>query len=493
MQMWYVRLGGNLRGPFTEEQLRQLRKRGELSTVHQVSSDRQTWQSASELFMQWQLAERERTQPQSSSQPQADLKDDSKGSAAPVADAWYFASPNGDRVGPMSREQLIQLAAFGQINGRTLVYGPGLTDWAAASSVGFLRARGSSRGLALPIALVACLSFLVLGACAYAIYVYKESTHGVGLLDSSTSSDLSGSPTATSGGLTARPPNVGKASKITSIDQVGESIARVQIIERISFDNGSVVERPASHGTGFCVTPTGYFLTNRHVVESFAATPKVGTLEVGGSAQTVKKDMSIVLFLRGIRFEAQLVHVSSRFDLAIVKITRIKALPYFELSADASPGLLTDVIALGFPGVAATPSKSEEAGIAANFTSEFVRAVSEKCLVSAENQLPLSSFGHSAVPGSITKTDRTDNGQLFVFHSAAIFGGNSGGPLINKRGTVIGINTAIRRDLDVTELTLSDGSKSIMAINDGNLNQAFLISQFRDELNEYLPEQLHWK
>ncbi len=132
----------------------------------------------------------------------------------------------------------------------------------------------------------------------------------------------------------------------------------------------------------------------------------------------VKRDMGIILFIQGIRFEAKLIHSSSRFDLAVVKTDRLQALPYFGLSSEDNLDLLTEVYALGYPGVAAKPTEAEEAGLAAKFDSECSRAIAEKRTVTAESQLPESAFGHSAVPGSITKTGRMPNGQLFVYHSA---------------------------------------------------------------------------
>ena len=489
--MWYVRIGSRLRGPFSEDQLKLLRKRGDLSSVHQVSQDQKSWQAAGELFKQWE----------------------SKLEVAPTAptiapakpatgdDAWYFSSPSGESIGPMSKQQLIQLTSVGQLTDRTVVYGPGLATWTAASKIDFLtgKTKRVSRGLVVPVLLVSCLMIALLGLSGYVIYLAVNrpenqstaSEEPVGE-DSTEARDES---TMTVRQKVSKRTLTGTATKINAVNhkQIKEALARVQIIRRTHFTNGSVVEEPIGHGTGFCVTPTGYFLTNRHVVETYSDKIETATLKLNNSALPIKRDMGIVLFIQGIRFEAKLIHTSSRFDLAVVKTNRLQALPYFAISSSDEAALLKEVYALGFPGVAATPTEAEEAGLNAKFESECSRAIAEKCTVTAESQLPESAFGHSAVPGSITKTGRTENGQLFVYHSATIFGGNSGGPLVDKRGLVVGINTAIRRDLDVKEVTLSDGSKGVLAINDGNLNQAYLTGQFREELKAYVPEKLHWQ
>ncbi len=487
--MWYVRIGSKLRGPFTEDQLKLLRKRGELSSVHQVSQDQRTWEHAGALFQKWENGV---VKP---------IEDVPKVPERPSDDEWFFSSPIGESIGPMSQQQLLQLATAGQITARTLVYGPGYSEWTAAGKIDFLKSstKKASNGLALPIALVTCLSLALIGTAGYVFILARPPSDSTDETPEDTYSNAAeqGEPEDVSRVNKLAPAKklVGPAIKINSVNQpqIKDALARVQIIKRVHFDNGSIVELPIAHGTGFCVTPSGYFLTNRHVVDPYSDVVDQITLNIDGKPRPVKRDMAIILFIHGIRFEAKLIHVSSRFDLAVVKTDRLQALPYFELSTKNEPALLMEVYALGFPGVAAAATTSEEAGLSAKFESEYVRAVADKCTVTAESQLPESSFGHSAVPGSITKTSRTDTGQLFVYHSAPIFGGNSGGPLVDKKGLVVGINTAIRRDLEVKEVTLSDGSKGVMAINDGNLNQAFLASQFRDELKAYVPEKLHWK
>lgn len=146
-----------------------------------------------------------------------------------------------------------------------------------------------------------------------------------------------------------------------------------------------------SFGSGFLISENGYIVTNHHVIEN---------------ATLIK-----ALFYDGTEFEAKLVGSDALYDLAVLKIEGEGFIPA-ELG-DSNQLVVGDmVIAIG------TPYSLELAG---THTFGFISATDRKVKVSS---------GASTVKTmTMLQTDATLNS------------GNSGGPLVNIKGQVIGINT----------------------------------------------------
>lgn len=156
-------------------------------------------------------------------------------------------------------------------------------------------------------------------------------------------------------------------------------------------DEGNAPSHEGSIGSGVVIVDSGVILTNFHVISG---------------AKRLK-----VTFFDGYEADAEVVAVQPEKDLAVIRAKSIPDdLPAATLgsSLDLAPG--DEVVAVGFPfGIG--PSVSS--GVVSGLNREFV---------SAEGQHVLT--------------------RLIQFDAAAN-PGNSGGPLVNMRGEVVGIVTAI--------------------------------------------------
>lgn len=140
-------------------------------------------------------------------------------------------------------------------------------------------------------------------------------------------------------------------------------------------------------GSGFIVSPQGYILTNEHVV--------------GGSSKI------IVGLQSGEEYRGRVIGIDEETDVAVVKIDAPRPLPTVTLGDSNAAEVGDWVLAIGSPfGLEQTVT----AGI-----------ISKK-----ERETPYFT-----------------NFQRFLQTDAAINRGNSGGPLVNMRGEVIGINSQI--------------------------------------------------
>ncbi|MEE3501158.1 Do family serine endopeptidase [Acidiphilium acidophilum] len=139
-------------------------------------------------------------------------------------------------------------------------------------------------------------------------------------------------------------------------------------------------------GSGFFISSKGYLVTNNHVVKN---------------AKSI-----FVTLSDGERLPATIVGTDPSTDLAVLKVDRAKPFPYLELgdSANVTPGQW--VIAIGNPF-----------GLAETVTTGVV-----------------SALGRDIGDGQYDS---------FIQVDAPINEGNSGGPLLNQKGEVIGVNTAI--------------------------------------------------
>jgi 2-alkenal reductase len=195
-------------------------------------------------------------------------------------------------------------------------------------------------------------------------------------------------------GVAAQTPTQSQMTKVEVVDQVGEAVVTVYNLTTGPnlLGQGQAEAQVQGAGTGFIISEEGYIVTNWHVVE-------------GG-------DAFVVYLSDGTEVEAELIGIDPRDDLAVVKIdpASVPAVVEFGDSDALKPG--QDVLAIGSPLGAFTNT----------VTAGIVSGV-------GRNQL-------AAQDPSVCQ----DYSNL-IQHDAAINSGNSGGPLFNMQGEVIGVNT----------------------------------------------------
>jgi serine protease Do len=163
-------------------------------------------------------------------------------------------------------------------------------------------------------------------------------------------------------------------------------------------NNNDDDERPQrSGGSGFIISPDGYILTNNHVVDGASKVEvHFGADENGNGGRNIP---------------AKIIGRDPATDIALVKIDAGQNLPYITLGDSDRIRKGDWAIAIGNP-------------------------------FQLENTLTVGVI--SAKGRSLGFSQETRSFENFIQTDAAINFGNSGGPLMNINGEVVGINTAIR-------------------------------------------------
>lgn len=184
-------------------------------------------------------------------------------------------------------------------------------------------------------------------------------------------------------------------------DDISAAARGVVRVVTIASAEGEVVG--FGHGSGFAVSPTR-IVTNAHVVELAARYPDNVVIGVVPS----EGDKS---------YQGKLIAYDAQRDLALIEFTGTR-LPPLTLY----PGAAIDgeaVIALGYPGNVDVAT--------AQSAADFIRPLS-----------PVRSQGGFSGTRKLTGVD-------VLLHTAGIARGNSGGPLLDICGRVIGANSAITK------------------------------------------------
>jgi serine protease Do len=290
-----------------------------------------------------------------------------------------------------------------------------------------------------------------------------------------------------------------KAKESMPVKQLSEDTLNAELVKpaivrvvigckaQVQFNAKTYTPEIDGHGSGFFVNPNGYIVTNAHVVDMVEDTKECEELLAMEALDQIIEDFGDVeafykkypdkeSFMKDLKFgkietKKEIILTNgdklpfdvvivgnqedSGRDVAIIKV-KLRNTPSLLLTDSNQVQVQEDVTAVGYPGVGDIP---EEKGIGYNQPSFTNGKVSARKFI---------------------------NGSLVLQVSAAITNGNSGGPVINDKGEVVGISTfAYTRQSGFGFIVASNTIKDFLQQAGVDNNEGVVSQHFRKALNLY--------
>lgn len=216
------------------------------------------------------------------------------------------------------------------------------------------------------------------------------------------------------------PQTGGKAGKLTPAN-LGQALEQATVL---------VVSAGGDSGSGFFVAPN-YVVTNHHVV---------GRAAPGSEALILSKHLKTGYI--GTVVATSQTGQGTEADYAVIKVDDVPAGSVRPLPLSTEPVALSEVVSAGYPSIAIAQDRNLRRLVAGD-----LKAAPEVVLTK----------------GTVSAVQNRERDTPMVLHSADISAGNSGGPLIDSCGRVVGINTYIVTSRQTTKANYALGSSWLAA------------------------------